>query len=349
MSRRAHLVGAWPGRNPDHAMETALTQVGPYLDRITDGETGDRDIWVTASLDMLRSNPDVEIVKDGDWATYERTANWKVKDGHKLDPANIRLPYVYAFERSYPSFKNLRERFELPDLRFQVGIPAPIDFTIYAFQSAAFQDPSLIEAVTEAAVREITKIVERADDPADIVFQIETVVALVALAQETDPGKQQGMLEQFTEGMLRVVAGAPEGTHWGFHLCLGDYNHTAYGKMTDARALVDLSNKLAADFPAGRTLDFIHVPFAAAKEPPVEGDEFYAPLSGLDIPEQVRFVAGFVHEKLDHAQHRELLARIEGLTGREVDISQACGLARRDTDEEAFEAMREAVALTEET
>lgn len=348
MTRRAHLVGAWPGRNPDHAMETALTQIGPYLDRMSDGETGDRSVWVTASLDMLRSNPDVEIVQDGDWSTYDKTANWKVKDGHKLDPANIRLPYLNAFERSYPSFQHLRERLGQPDLRFQVGIPAPLDYAIYAFAGAAFADPSLTEAVTAAALREINEILDQADDPSDVVFQIETVVALVALAQETDPAKQQGMLEQFSASMLSLVAAAPEGTHWGFHLCLGDFHHTSYGNMKDAKALVDLSNKLAADFPAGRTLDFIHVPFAAAKEPPIEGEDFYAPLSGLDIPDDVRFVAGFVHEKLNHAQHQELLERIERLAGREVDISQSCGLGRRDTDEEAFEAMREAIALIDE-
>jgi hypothetical protein len=40
-----------------------------------------------------------------------------------------------------------------------------------------------------------------------------------------------------------------------------------------------------------------------------------------------------------------MLARIEGLTGREVDVAAACGLGRRDTDDEAFEQMRETTAI----
>ncbi|MBV8988301.1 MAG: hypothetical protein JO372_07035 [Solirubrobacterales bacterium] len=42
-----------------------------------------------------------------------------------------------------------------------------------------------------------------------------------------------------------------------------------------------------------------------------------------------------------------MLARIEGLLGREVDIAAACGLGRRDTNEEAFDQMRETAALIE--
>ena len=65
MSRRAHLVGAWPGRDPEHAMETALNYLSPHLDRMTDGETGDRHLWVTPPIDSFRANPDVEMLYDG--------------------------------------------------------------------------------------------------------------------------------------------------------------------------------------------------------------------------------------------------------------------------------------------
>jgi hypothetical protein len=59
----------------------------------------------------------------------------------------------------------------------------------------------------------------------------------------------------------------------------------------------------------------------------------------------VRFIAGFLHEKLSAEEHRQLLARIEDLVGREVDVAAACGLARRKTTQEAFEKMGEAATL----
>ncbi len=139
MPRRAHLVGAWPGRDPEHAMEAALEHLAPHLDRMTDGETGDRHLWITPSIDSLRANPDVELIRDGNWTDYQDTAQWKVRDGAKLDPDNIRLRYALSFEGSFPSFRILRERFERRGLRFQVGIPAPIDLAVDAFGEAAWR------------------------------------------------------------------------------------------------------------------------------------------------------------------------------------------------------------------
>jgi hypothetical protein len=330
-------------------METALNSLAPYLDRMSDGETGDRSLWVTSGIDTFRANPDVEMLHDGGWTSYEDTGQWKVKDGATLNPDHILLHYRNAFERSYPAFKVMRERFDRPDLRFQVGIPMPADLAVYTFGAAAFDDLGLIIACAAATLREVAGIVEAADSSDDVVFQIETVLALVAAARETDPAKQDEIIQQFVQGMHALVGGAPEGTHWGIHLCLGDFHHTAYGNMTDSRALVQLSNALAGGWPEGRHLDYIHVPFAAASEPPVEDEAFYEPLRELDIPEDVPFVAGFQHEKLDHAAHKKFLDRIESRVGREVDISQACGLGRRDNPEEAFAAMKETVVLIEES
>jgi hypothetical protein len=345
MSRRAHLVGAWPGRNPEHAMETALDHLAPFLDRMSDGETGDRSLWVTSGIDTFRANPDVEMLHDGTWTSYEDTARWAVREGGTLDPANIRLHYRNAFERSYPAFQVLRERYDRPDLRFQVGIPAPMDLAVYTFGPAAFGDPSIGAACAEATLREVAEIAARADD--DVVFQIETVLALVAAAREPEPAAQAEVARQFAGGLTDFVARAPEGTHWGIHLCLGDFHHRAYGNMTDTGALVALANALAAGWPVGRTLDYIHVPFAAASEPPVVDEAFYAPLRQLRLPDDVRLVAGFLHEKLDHEAHKALMARIEEHVGRRVDIAAACGLGRRDDPNEAFLAMRETTALIE--
>src|SRR5579871_2398952 len=181
MARRAHLVGAWPGRDPEHAMETALRYLAPHLARMSDGETGDRRLWVTPGIDSFRANSDVEMIHDGNWTDYDDVARWRVKDGRSLDPRNIRLHHALSFQRSYPAFVELRRRFDRSDLRFQVGIPAPIDLALYTFGEVVFSDPSILEACTLATAREIDGIFAIAPD--DVVFQIETVVALVGVAQ----------------------------------------------------------------------------------------------------------------------------------------------------------------------
>jgi hypothetical protein len=326
-------------------MEQALNRLAPHLDRLTDGETGDRHLWVTPVMEKLRANPDVEMTRDGDWSDYEHTAAWRVRDGHTLDPANLRMHYALAFRNSYPSFQVLRERFERPDMRFQVGIVAPIDLAIYGFGEASFADPSILDAWTVATTRDIAEIFAEAGD--DVVFQLETVVALVAIAQ-AEEAAQEAVADQMAATMLDTVRRSPAGARFGMHLCLGDFHHTAYGKMRDVRPLVLLANAIAAGWPADRVLDYIHAPFAAAKEPPIADEAFYEPLRELDLPADTRFIAGFLHESLDTEAHRDLLARIERLAGREVDVAAACGLGRRDSDEEAFDQMREAAALLAE-
>jgi hypothetical protein len=325
-------------------MEQALNRLAPHLDRLTDGETGDRHLWVTPVMEKLRANPDVEIIRDGDWSDYEHTAAWRVREGHTLNPDNLRMHYALAFRNSYPSFQVLRERYGRPDMRFQVGIVAPIDLAIYGFGEAAFADPSILDAWTAATTRDIAEIFAEAGD--DVVFQLETVVALVAIAQ-AEEAAQETVANQMAETMLDTVRRSPAGARFGMHLCLGDFHHTAYGKMRDVRPLVLLANAIAAGWPEGRVLEFVHAPFAAAKEPPIADEAFYEPLRELALPADTRFIAGFLHETLDTDAHRELLARIERLAGREVDVAAACGLGRRDSDEEAFEQMREAAALLE--
>ena len=325
-------------------METALGYLAPYLARMSDGETGDRHLWVTPAIDSFRANPDVEMVHDGNWTDYDDTARWRVREGVTLDPDNIRLHYKLSFERSFPAFRELRGRFGRGDLRFQVGIPAPIDLALYTFGDVVFSDASILNACTLATAREINKIFAIGGE--EVVFQIETVVALVGVAQA--PTEQQAAVaKQMADAIIGLVALASERSHFGLHLCLGDFHHKAYGKMRDVGPMVQLANAIIDGWPDGRTLDYLHAPFAAAAEPPIADEAFYTPLEQLRLPEQVRFVAGFLHEDLDLPAHQQLLARIEGLLGREVDIAAACGLGRRDTNEEAFDQMRETAALIE--
>ncbi len=89
-------------------MELALQHLGPHLCSMIDGETGHRALWVTPSMDALRANPDIETVHDGGWTDYNDLAQWRIRDGATMNPDNIRLPYLRAFDASFEPFKVLR-------------------------------------------------------------------------------------------------------------------------------------------------------------------------------------------------------------------------------------------------
>ena len=58
-----------------------------------------------------------------------------------------------------------------------------------------------------------------------------------------------------------------------------------------------------------------------------------------------RIRAGHPGGEDDPSAHRELLHRIEGPLGVEVDVAAACGLARRENITQVWDAMDQAVEL----
>jgi len=122
-------------------------------------------------------------------------------------------------------------------------------------------------------------------------------------------------------------------------------NHKSLGRMQDISPAVLVANELVGVWPLDRPLEFIHVPFAAAEEPPTFERPFYERLRELRIPASTRFVAGCIHETLSPERQVELLRLIESRAGREVDVAAACGLGRRPDVSQAWDAMEKALLL----
>jgi hypothetical protein len=345
MPRSVHLVGGIPGASAREAMEAALERLAPHLRTLSDGETGARSWWIRAILDRFYDHPDLELIRDGDYSSYELTPQWRVKDGHELTADSLEplLVMTAAFRESYPLFHELREAHERPDLDFQVGVPLHLDLAVDAFGEAGFA-PAIYEPCLEATARQVRLIQREAEG--DVVFQLEMPVPLVAVAGTPAEGQPQAAAAM-AERIVELPQRAEPGTRFGVHLCLGDMNHKSLGHMRDVRPLVLLANELPRRWPADRALEFIHAPFAAAQEPPTFEEAFYAPLRELDLPAETRFIAGCIHESLTIEDQRRLLASIEQLAGRQVDLAAACGLARRPDVQQAWDAMDKSAALVD--
>lgn len=354
MSRCVHLVGAWPGEFGVDAIDSAFTRLGPKLARMSDGETGDRSQWLLPTMAWMRANPDV-VRQDmpvpvrvlergqetGEGEKPKGGGFYLLRDGHSLTPDHLQMGYVYAFKQSYPAFKALRERYEQPNVSFQVGIPSPLDLARVAFGLDAMLEPSLTGPFTDVTLDQISQILEDAGD--DVIFQLETVGTLLAVAMAS-PEEQPAVAEQMAKELVKLVERAPEGTRFGAHLCLGNYQHKASMQLQNAWPIVYLANALAKHFPAGRQLEYIHAPLAAAALPPSLEESWYEPLSELDLG-GVRFIAGFVHEALDIEQLKYLLETIERIAGCEVDVASTCGLGRLPSSDLAWDNMEKADIL----
>jgi hypothetical protein len=342
-ARKTHLVGAWPGFSAAHAIDVAMTRLGPHLLRLSDGETGERSQWVLVHIDSLRANPDVELVRDGDYSDVEHATQFALRDGATLDPEKLDLGYHRAAEASYPRFDVLRARHGYPEISFQVGLPLPIDLAMTAFGlQAAWGDPTIPEAFLKATMRELELIRSRLGD--DVIFQLETVMCMVSVARSPEAAQPE-LARHNAQRVVELPAAAPAGTPFGLHLCLGDFHHKAMAEMGSARPLVLMINEIVDAWPNGRQLEYIHAPFNAADIPGSFEESWYEPLAELKLPTETRFVAGFVHESVDLDSLRHQLRLIERHAGRRVDIAATCGLGRRPSVDQVWDAMDKSVEL----
>lgn len=339
MARSAHLVGSIPLEDAETAMSAALGRLGPHLRTLPDGETGERSDWIIHIVESLRDHPDLEVRDEGQWSDYDDTLTHKVKLGHTLDGRDLDLGHVAAFEDSFPVFERLREELGDDELSLQVGIPSDLDMALFALGPTG---PLLHRwPFTVATLREIHAIHRRAGQ--QVVFQIEMPAELVAVTRTPRP-LQPLVAAWLARGIVRLARRAPTGARFGLHLCLGDMNHEALARMRDVRPLVLLTNAIATRWPDRQPLEYVHVPLAAGQLPPPMRREYHAPLAELDLPAQVRLVAGLVHEDRSIDELRELLELVEGLVGRTVDVANACGLGRHEPDQ-ALHAMAQAAVL----
>lgn len=325
MARNAHLVGSLPFGSADEAMRSALERLGQHLWSLPDGETGERRNWIIHIVESLRAHPDLDVRREGSWGDYDDTLQFRIRRGRRLDGRSLDFGHVADFEASYPAFRRLRDASGHHGLAFQVGIPGDFDMALFSLGPTGPLRHRL--PFTVATLREIHAIHARGGD--DVVLQLELPAELVAVAQVPAPLRPV-VAAWLARGVAQLARRSPDGARFGIHLCLGDMNHRALGRMRDVAPLVTLANAILGRWPAGPRLEYVHAPFAAAEQPPPPDPSFYAPLRDLDLPAGTRFVAGIVHEDRDLDEQRRILDLIDSHVGGRVDVATSCGLGRRD-------------------
>jgi hypothetical protein len=322
--RHAHLVGSLPGADPREAMSQALDILGPHLLSLPDGETGERRNWIISIIESMREHPDLEVARKGDWSDYDKVPKLRIRKGRKLYGANLDFGHVAAVKESWPVFTQLRDSAGLPELVFQAGVPGDFDLAMFTLGPvAAMRNRS---PFTEATLNEIHGV--SAITGGDVVFQIEVPVELVMVARAPAAGRAAAATLA-AKTVTGLAAAAPAGSRFGVHLCLGDMNNRALGRMTDVGPLVALSNAIVKGWPSSHALEFVHAPFSAADHPAPTDSAFYRPLANLVIPRGTRFAAGFAHEAQSISDQLRVRDLIDDGVGRAVDIASACGLGRR--------------------
>ena len=308
-------------------MSLAVEKLGQDLDYLPDGETGARRNWVISMIESFREHPDLQLTKPGDWSDYDKTPRFSIRKGRRLYGAAIDLGIDTAAAESFPTFREVTEGLSGTGQRpsFQVGIPGDIDLSMFTLGPSG--PVRHRRPFTEALATSMHQV--RARIGADVVFQIELPVELVLIARAPRVARS-GLARAMARDVASLALGAPVGSQFGVHLCLGDMNHRALGRMADTSPIVTLANAIVAAWPRSQRLKFVHVPLAAADDPPSGEPSFYQPLTSLELG-SARFVAGYAHEEQPIDDQLRIRDLIENAVGHPTDVSTSCGLGRRET------------------
>lgn len=83
---RLHFVGSIPLSNSEEVFRQLSTQVGPFLRRMPDGETGERILWIKFQQKMLFEHPAMEL------DTTQPPLPVRQADGTVHRPGSSRMP-----------------------------------------------------------------------------------------------------------------------------------------------------------------------------------------------------------------------------------------------------------------
>ena len=249
-SDRLHLIGSIPLDNSEQVFRTLSKELGPYLRRMPDGETGERSRWVYFQGQMLRAHPDMEIdptvppfpFVQWDGKVVREIPQVRFKPG--VDPAKVvfETGYDKAASASYEVFKRLQASGAIAEgTRFQVSLPTPHSSGYLYVSGPARQSYfDVYERCLKAALANIVKAIPAAD------LSIQWDVCQEVLAFENYFKDRPADYKKQTFDMLgRLGDAVPAGVELGYHLCYGSPADEHLVQPKDAAILVEMMEGIA--------------------------------------------------------------------------------------------------------
>lgn len=331
------LVGSLPFDDAETAMRNAAGALRGHVSSLPDGETGPRTTWVGMLAQLVFApHPDVEVTRAPE--TLEQPTEPKDEGNEGFITFRIRpgaepqfddLQYGRFATASYAVFRRLKDEGLIePQVRFQVGLPAPAS-AVNAFFEEPQDWPRLHRAYLDGLQREVDTILGTV--PADeLALQFDNAWEVVDLAtgdrQYFTFWPQRTFEEKFQEHtryLDDLARLAPDETLLGYHWCYGTWGGWPMTAMRDLSLCVRLSNEAARR--VSRRIDYMHMPVI-----PEPDEAFFTPLDDLDVGD-TRIFLGMIHEDGADAFRRRLELARPHLS--DFGIAGVCGFGRVDPAE----------------
>ncbi len=293
-SQRLHLIGSIPLASSEQVFRTLSAELGPFLKRMPDGETGERSRWVYFQGQMLRAHPDMEIdptvppfpFVQWDGKVVREIQQVRFKPSVDASTVAFDTGYDRAAIASYETFKSLRATGAVArHTRFQVSLPTPHSSGYLYVSGPARQTYfAVYERSLLAALANIVKTIPAGD------LTIQWDVCQEVLAFENYFKDRPTDYKKQTFDMLgRLGSAVPAGVELGYHLCYGSPADEHLVQPKDAGILTEMMEGIAAATP--RAIDFFHIPVPKDRT----DDAFYAPLKAWKRSTGTILYLGLLH------------------------------------------------------
>ena len=262
-----HLIGSVPMADAETVFRSVARELGPWLARMPDGETGTRHRWIWWQREMLLNHPAMET--DTDTPPFElrqwdgvllRTTEW-IRFRAGIDPATVSFDtgYAEAAIESYAVFRRLRDAGDLPaGLRFQVCLPTPMA------SGYMYVSPSALAAYLPVYERSLLAGLQRIVDAIphrELSIQWD-VCQEVLVFEQFFPHRPASYKADIFAELARLGDAVPSDVECGYHLCYGSPRDAHVVMPKDTAILVEISNGLIDRL--SRRLDFLHLPGTSA-------------------------------------------------------------------------------------
>ena len=321
--RSVLLVGSVPLSSAEEVFEAVGSELGTFVQRIPDGETGPRSLWIVCQGEPMKNSQGLEVGGERQLQGGIRNPRYKIMEG--LEPEDVkfgRLGYADNALDSYKVFKRLQGLGKIPaQVRFQVSLPTPLA-VVYAFFIASevrriwpFYERRLLEELDEIA---------RAIPHDDLAIQIDIATEMHTFLEVPELQKAYP-LEELVDAFARLGNRVPGDVELGIHLCYGDPGHKHVREPTDTGRMVDVYHRLA--IAVQRPITWLHMPVPRGRD----DDPYFSPLRNLRLKSGTKLYLGLVHltDVIEGAKRR--VAAAERVVS-DFGIATECGFGRRPPD-----------------
>ena len=270
-----HFNGSVNLPDAETVMREISSRIPNGVRRMTDGETGDRNYWISFQTRKFEQMPEFETVSVGQ--AYDTAADapdmpqlrlTQDASAEMIDWPN--LGYADEYTTSFAKFEQMQNAGTIPaDVRFQLQYPTPLASVAGTFVPDDL--PKVAPSYEQALFADLDTALERLPHQR-VAVQWDVAVEFGALEGAMGPKLP---IDQIAPGLVRCIEHVPADVAVGMHLCYGDYGHRHFKQPESLQMQVDLVNAVSSG--ARRPLSFVSFTVPQARS----DSAYFEPLSGL--------------------------------------------------------------------